>query len=446
MVWFVLTISGLFVLAVVALWYRAEVLAERQLDNALTMTARAISGSLVKGTHQITTGGSYYFTLVDRNGQAVIFSDNLSAPLQLDKALLERSIKGETVYGSLHLNDVDQIRVVYLPVSSGVAAGDVLVVGVPENVFGDETRGFVSSALIIVVALLILSAVSAFVFAKRTADPIKEMTSAAQRITAQNLNEKLPKAADDDEVGGLVNVLNDMLSRLDSAFMAQRRFSSRVAHELRTPLTILKGETQVTLNRRRSLDEYEAQLLSVLEEVAKMERTIDDLLLFARYESGESEMPFRPVRLDSVVANAAKDLRPLAERRHIEFKIEADENAFVLGDEKALSRLVCKLVENALNYTPENGRIDVTAIASSGQTVLIVKDNGVGIAEEDLQHIFERFFRSKNSRNMHPAGTGIGLSLVEVIAGFHDASINVDSQPGIGSQFTVTFPTMSDRS
>jgi signal transduction histidine kinase len=440
MVWLIVTISGIVVMAAVMLGYRAKVLTERQLDNALKMTAIARSDSLALGMSQHNAGGSDYFTLVDRNGDPVIFSDNLTAPIPLDKALLERSIEGDTVYDSVRLGDVGQLRVIYLPVLKGAVSGDVLLVGVPADIFGDETRGFIGSALITAFAVLVLSAVSAFIFAKRTADPIKEMTSAAQRITAENLTEKLPDAAEDDDIRRLVNVLNEMLSRLESAFVAQRRFSSRVAHELRTPLTILKGETQVMLNRRRTVDDYEAHLVSILEEVAKMERTIDDLLLFARYESGESDIPFRPINLGPIIADVAKDLRSIAASRRIDFKTKIDDDAVVLGEEQALHRLVCKLVENALYYTPEGGRVVVRSFDGDGAAVLSVEDNGVGIDPDDLPHIFERFFRSERSRHMHSKGTGIGLALVDVIVQLHKAEISVQSHPGKGTTFKVRFP------
>ena len=161
---------------------------------------------------------------------------------------------------------------------------------------------------------------------------------------------------------------------------------------------------------------------------------------FSRYESGETKIPFRPVRLDSVVADTAKDLRPLAEGRRMNFETETSEDAVVLGDEQALSRLVGKLIENALQYTPKGGRVEVTATTNLGQTILSVKDTGIGIAAEDVSHIFERFFRSEKSRNMYPKGTGIGLAIVDVIARLHKAEINVDSRPNAGTEFTVTFP------
>lgn len=439
MIWFVLTVGGLTMLAGITLAYRGEGVTERELDKTLTMIATVGSRSTSAGKGRPTTAGAaHYFSLEDRQRHALRFSDNLPRPLPIDSVLLERSPKGEMVYRSVDLEDVGPLRVVYLPRPDRSDSGAVLPVGIAADIFRNRVLRF--DSVILIFGLLLAALSGAGGVAKDTLGPIEPVTTAAQQTTARDLTEKLPVSADGDEIGGVVNVFIELLSRLESAYIAQRQFSSRVAHELRTPLTIMKGETQVTLNRKRSTEEYEAQLLSILEEVGKMERTIDGLLMFARYESEETEIPLRPVRLDSVVAEIAKDLRPLAEGRRMNFETDTSEDAVVLGDEQALSRLVCKLIENALQYTPKGGCVEVTATTNLGQTILSVKDTGIGIASKDVSHIFERFFRSEKSRNMNPKGTGIGLAIVDVIARLHRAEINVDSRPNAGTEFTITFP------
>src|ERR1051325_2152729 len=141
-----------------------------------------------------------------------------------------------------------------------------------------------------------------------------------------------------------------MLARLDAAFEAQSRFTSRAAHELRTPLTILKGEAQVALRQKRTVAEYEDLLKSSLEETDKLIQIIDDLLLLARYEGGETELPRERVPLHEIVRSVAEQLRPLADKRGSGLHVEAEES-FVEGDSHALERLTCKLMENAVFYT-----------------------------------------------------------------------------------------------
>jgi signal transduction histidine kinase len=229
-----------------------------------------------------------------------------------------------------------------------------------------------------------------------------------------------------------------MLERLDAAFDAQRRFTSRAAHELRTPLTILKGEAQVALGRQRSVGEYEELLRSSLEEIDKLVQIIDDLLLLARYEGGELEVPHERVALGEIVRGVADRLRPFASRKEIELIVEAEELS-VDGDAHALERLACKLIENALFYTPRGGRVSARLIGRDGHADLIVEDNGVGIAPEDLSHIFDRFYRSSTAREMRPEGSGIGLSMAAIIARLHGTTINVTSEKGAGTRFVVSF-------
>jgi two-component system heavy metal sensor histidine kinase CusS len=229
-----------------------------------------------------------------------------------------------------------------------------------------------------------------------------------------------------------------MLARLDAAFEAQRRFTSRAAHELRTPLTILKGEAQVALGRRRTVEEYQALLRSSLEEIDKLVQIIDDLLLLASYEGGETDIPREPVALHEIVRTVADQLRPIARHKEIELSIET-EAQYVEGDAKALERLVCKLMENAVFYTPPGGRVCVRLTRAGDRITLTVEDTGIGIAPEELEHVFDRFFRAPAAREMRPEGSGIGLSMVSTIARLHGAKIDVSSEKGKGARFVVRF-------
>lgn len=223
-----------------------------------------------------------------------------------------------------------------------------------------------------------------------------------------------------------------------AAHAAQRRFMARVSHELRTPLTIIKGENQVLLARRRSLEEYEQQILSNLEEVAKMERVIDDLLMFSQYESGMTEMPMRRVALDDIVADSMNDLRRDADERSLEMIGEMD-HAEILCDPPSVSRLVCKLIENAIQYSRPGGKVYVRIRNGGGHVILEVEDNGIGIPQSELGQVFERFYRGSNARDMRERGSGIGLSLAHTIAELHGATMSVQSEVNVGTKFTVRF-------
>ncbi|MGI8467051.1 MAG: ATP-binding protein [Pyrinomonadaceae bacterium] len=463
--WFVITLGLLLVLTAGALVYVLSRETQKKFDTALWMLgaseSEAIAASLTERglnapdkdtviNHHYREllgydGGRLekYVTVVDAHYHVADFTDNLAAPLPFDDDLINKSLTGEAAYQTIEVENVGWLRVVYMPVrGAAIAEPFVVIVGLPEKFVGEDIRGFRQAVIFAVLILLVLTALSSYFLAARAVRPIEKVIAAAESITARNLKEQLPEQAAAEPIGRMVAVFNQMLSRLETAFETQQRFADRAAHELRTPLTILKGENQVLLNRRRSTEEYETQLRSNLEEVEKMQRTIDELLLFARYEAGETEMPRRRVRLDSVVESVVKDLRPLAEKNEIEFIVETA-TAEIFADEQALGRLTCKLLENALFYTPRGGRISVKVFYEREQSVLLVEDTGVGISPEDLPHIFERFFRSSSARRMRPAGAGIGLALAAVIARLHNAEIEVESDPQKGTRFIVKFSSPS---
>ena len=308
------------------------------------------------------------------------------------------------------------------------------------NRMGEDRGNFYVLAVAALVAFIKVTIISSMLLARRAVRPLEKITAAAESITAFNLKERLPEPGTHDQIGRLAAVFNRMLSRLEASFEAQRRFTDRAAHELRTPLTILKGETQVALGRRRTAEEYEEILRSNLEEIEKMVLMIDNLLLLARYEGGEADLPCQPARLDTIAANVADDLQPLASERGVALRVEAGGPLLVRGDALALERLVFNLVENALYYTPRGGAVAVRVSREGARVNLEVEDTGIGIAPEELPQLYNRFFRSQAARRMRPGGSGIGLPMVAAIGRLHGADIAVTSEPGAGSRFVVSFP------
>jgi signal transduction histidine kinase len=167
-------------------------------------------------------------------------------------------------------------------------------------------------------------------------------------------------------------------------------------------------------------------------------------LLLARYEGGEQDIPHEPVALAEIVHNVADQLRPFASRKEIELTVKADE-LLVTGDAHALERLVCKLIENALFYTPRGGMVSAHLMREGRRANLTIEDSGIGIAPEDLPHIYDRFYRSPAAREMRPEGSGIGLSMAALITRLHDATIIVASEKGNGTRFVISFPTMTNQ-
>lgn len=459
--WYLASLIFLLSLTAAGLLYALGRIAEKKFDSALWMVAAAEAENAAANVQQrglerpdgLTISNTRYrevlgydrgplekyVTIIDDLHRVADMTENLAAPLPVDDRLLARSFGGETVYQTVEVDGVGVLRVVYMPVrGTAVQRPFVVMVGLPESFVVSEVRSFNVMVAMALVTLLLLTGASAMLLAERAIKPVEKIAAAAESVGALNLKTRLPEPETHDQIGRLVAVFNSMLERLDAAFEAQRRFTSRAAHELRTPLTILKGEAQVALGRQRSVGEYEELLKSSLEEIDKLVQIIDDLLLLARYEGGELEVPGERVALGQVVRGVAERLRPFASRKEIEFTLEVEELS-IDGDAHALERLACKLMENALFYTPRGGRVSARLLRRDGRADLIVEDNGIGIAQEELPHIFDRFYRSPTAREMRPEGSGIGLSMAAVIARLHGTTINVTSEKGVGTRFVVSF-------
>ncbi len=280
-------------------------------------------------------------------------------------------------------------------------------------------------------SLLVASLVGAFM-ARRALRPIDELTRMAQRITAEDLSQRIDTRMAQDEVGRLATTLNAMIARLESAFARQRQFTADASHELRTPLTILKGQLDVALQRERTPEEYRAALVSLGEQTDRMIRLVGSLLTLSRAESGQLSTTFEPLDAGDLVTGAVEQMSMLAEERGVPLRVEGGPVATFRGDEDLLLQLILNLIDNALKA---GGSVTVGWTERS----LWVRDTGVGIAPEHLPQLFERFYRVDKSRSRAAGGTGLGLAIGHWIAQVHGGALRVESAPGRGSTFRLEF-------
>jgi signal transduction histidine kinase len=246
--------------------------------------------------------------------------------------------------------------------------------------------------------------------------------------------------------------LNDAVVRLDAAFEQVRRFNADASHELRTPLTIVRGEAEVALRSPRSAPEYQRVLHSILEETEHMGHIIDGLLTLARADSGELKLEARPISLHDLLADLYQQAQVLAREKGIHVTFDCAPSLQVYGDELRLRQLFLNLLDNAVKYTGPGGRVWLEAWAEEGQPMVQVRDTGIGVAPEDLPHLFDRFFRADRARRregepigrpsgrLPVSGSGLGLSICKWIVDAHGGTISVESQPGGGTSFRVRLP------
>jgi heavy metal sensor kinase len=314
-------------------------------------------------------------------------------------------------------------------------------VAAPMDDFHDALNRFKWVILLLSPVLLALASAGGYWMSQRALTPVDEITRAAHNINAKNLSKRLKVPKSGDELQRLSETLNGMLERLEAAFKRITQFTADASHELRTPLALMRTTTEVSLRTSSTVSEYREAQAQTLEELEKTSALVEKLMLLARADAGVETLKREPVNLVNILREACRDGRILAETKRIAFREEiADGSVVVDGDPRALHRLFLILIDNAVKYTPPGRLITVSLTRSDEFAVAEVRDTGIGIAAEDLPHIFERFYRADKARSREVGGVGLGLSIARWEAEAHGGEIEVESEPGQGSVFQVRLP------
>jgi heavy metal sensor kinase len=382
--------------------------------------------------------------LYDRSGQRVLVNDPRQ-PLPVLAGALAAAAKGQQALVTTRLQDGANWRVLTTPiVANGVLVG-VLQVGRSErDVDAALHQLAVLMALAVPLTLLLASAGGLFL-AGRALGPIDRITRAAAAIGAEDLSRRLEFRGSHDEIGRLAATFDRMLDRLDAAFRRQRQFTADASHELRTPLAVLASQIDVALERPRATEEYQQLLVSLREDTAQMGRLLGELLTLARADAGQQLLSRERLELGELVQNVVSTMQPLATQRGVQLAEDVRVQAVVDGDQTRLSQLLLNLVDNGLRYTPAGGKVCVSVEREGAWDVIKVADTGQGIASEHVPHVFERFYRADPSRARSDGGAGLGLAIGQWIARAHGGRIDVESQPGRGSTFSVYLPSADAR-
>jgi len=278
-----------------------------------------------------------------------------------------------------------------------------------------------------------------YFMAKKTLRPVDQIRRAAVKISSTNLDERIDIHGRKDELSRLAHTFNAMISRLKDSFQRINQFSIDVSHELKTPLTILKGETELGLRKDRNSDEYKKLLTSNLEEIDRMSRIIDDLLLLSKADRQDVKLNTESISLRDLVADVCMNMKIFAENKGVNLIVKELVDVRLTGDELKLRRMLWNILENGIKYTQKGGVVSVSSVTNDGYACINVQDNGVGISDDDIQYVFDRFYRADRSRKRE-SGSGLGLSISKWIAEAHNGAIEVQSRPSIGSQFSIRLP------
>jgi heavy metal sensor kinase len=283
-----------------------------------------------------------------------------------------------------------------------------------------------------------------FVLVRRALKPVDNLSQKAAAITQHSLSERLPVVRTGDELERLSVSLNLMISRLEDAINSSKQFVADASHELRTPLAVLRGELENLAQDAQLKSQTRETLGSSLEEVDRLAEIVEGLLALSRLDTGEARAEWVRFDLAALVATTADQMSLLAEDKHITVVCDSSERVMIEGDQARLKQVVVNLLDNAIKYTPNGGRIKLKIAQEEGNAVLDVADDGIGIPPEALPHVFKRFFRVDGSRSRDQGGAGLGLSIVKSICDAHGARVEVSSTPGQGSRFRIRQPLAAE--
>jgi two-component system OmpR family sensor kinase len=448
-IWYTIVLTGVLILFGTVVYGLLSQSLMGQIKDTLQGTASDILQASRRDVRGITLPpldltANVYVQVWDSEGNLLVQSQNLMSVTQpLDAAGLAVDVP---TYSTV-LIDQAHLLVFSAPI---IAPPSEAVVGYLEV---GSSLGIVDQArrmllLVLGGGGLVAVAVAALVgltTARAALHPLAQVTEAAQQISrADDLSMRLPLTSPSGgEVGRLILAFNTTLERLENLFESQRRFLADVSHELRTPLTTIRGNVDL-ISRMGTADPE--SLEAITSEVDRMTRMVKDLLLLAQAESGKLPLAKESLELDTLMLEIYKQAKVLAQDK-MDVRLGREDQASVIGDRDRLKQMLLNLVANAVEFTPTGGTVTLGLTRVEGWARLTVSDTGPGIPQDELGHIFERFYRLDRSRRRTiDGGAGLGLSIAYWIARSHQGRIEVASEVGKGSTFSVWLPLANEAS
>ena len=314
-----------------------------------------------------------------------------------------------------------------------------LVIGTEYQIFLRIAEEFKDMLLIGVPLTLILVLIGGYLLARIAMKPAADAAKVADEITLTRLQNRLPEYKGRDEFGVLVITLNRMIKRIEEGVQRIQQFTQDASHELRTPIAILRGELEWMYQKEEIPDDLRPSFQKTLDQVIGMGKIVEDLMLLAQSDSGEYALQKQTFPLDKIIIETYEDVRILAEVRSIHVLLSHCDRVVFAGEESLIRRLLLNISDNALKYT-QKGKIEFNLHKRKKTIEITIKDTGIGISEEDLPHIFDRFYRVDKTKKNVDNGSGLGLAICKWIVDAHKGEINIVSQPSLGTTVRITFP------
>ena len=408
-------------------------LSAAQLNAVVDIQAESYRVSTVETADMRSRGVMAW--ILDRGGQPALTignAENYALPAGLPRS-------GQSA--EINLTNEEPVRVLVTPLTEGANDLGTLVVAIPLRSSQNVLRQIYLGLAIAIPLVVVLSAAGGLFLARRALQPVAAITQTARQISAADLSQRIALELPDDEIGQLAQTFDAMLERLDNAFRRERQFTSDVSHELRTPLSLMK--TQLSLARSRPRDA--TTLLEMMDgmecDVDRMTRLVEQMLALTRVEQRGLD-PFSLVDLGTILRDVTDQFQDKAIQEGIALRLVTPQKVDLnlMGDEERLRQVFTNIIENAFKYTPRGGQVNLEALHRGEQIEVVIADSGEAIPAEHIPHIFERFYRVESSRSRDSGGAGIGLAISQEIIHRHGGVIEVQSEPGSGTVFTIRLP------
>jgi heavy metal sensor kinase len=440
-IWYLAVLVALLLLFCMISYFMLSQSLHQNLDDSLKTHALALENSLDVWDGHIDLG------ITEQPGEFVLLYGSDGSLLQgfswgtevphVD-TLVVQALESHTSFLTVRTANGQETRLYIAPFSGEPGIG-AIVVGRSTAEVTEVLERFTNTLIIAALTTMALAGGGGFFMASRVLKPVERIRQTAQGIGESDLSRRI-EVDSEDELGRLASTLNRMIGRLEAAFSRQRQFTADASHELRTPLAILQAESTLALRKKRTQDDYRKSLGLISQEAAHMSAVVGKLLYLARIDAGKDQVNFERINLKELLTELASDIEVLAREKGIEFKLARLESLSIEGDRVKLEQLFLNLLENAIRYTPSGGSISASIVREGKAAVIIIKDTGIGISKEHMPHLFERFYRVDKARSRAEGGAGLGLAICQHIAQVHNGKIEVESQIGKGSTFSVSLP------
>ncbi|MCX8116305.1 MAG: HAMP domain-containing histidine kinase [Desulfobacterota bacterium] len=476
--WYVLILGILLISFSALLYLTLSRSLYQEVDRKLRILAEAIASESTSPLSKFTFGTidqaleasmnlrpiGKFIQVLDESGRIGRTSENLkNTQLPITLKALRNGAKGLITYETNRSIHNTPLRIITYPVMEQNQVTKMIQVASSLEDVEEALDTLLLILCVTVPSILLIASLGGLFLANKALKPVDQITQTARMITSQNLNQRIQTSKVKDEISRLIDTFNEMISRLDHSFRQIKQFTTDASHELKTPLTILKGEVEVALRKRREPYEYEQILQSNLEEIDRMSKIVEDLLLLSKADIGEIRLSREEIHLKQLLCELTEQMKILARPKNIEIRMVSEEpngaeEVHILGDPLRMRELFINLIDNGIKYTEPGGTVSISLTKEKNDVLpsnphdpqpkvnfakITITDTGIGISQEDQKKIFNRFYRVDKARSREQGGSGLGLSICKWIVEAHQGEISVQSELGKGSTFIVRLPLLS---